>query len=526
VEPLLEARDLRKRYGTVDALAGADLVLHGGEIHGLVGENGAGKSTLMRIIGGIEDPDEGWVRSRPAKSARPGAAPDAGTTVSSISAIVPQYPRMAGDLPVWQNVLIGAEPRTGPFLARPRARRLIEETSARYRIDLDTSKRASQLNGTELRLAALLAALLRNPELLILDEPTVGLADGDRHAILRSLRDLRDGGIGVLFISHDLTEVSRIADRVTVLARGRTIATYEAPVVPEALADAIFGERNAPATSSRTTVEIGGSPRGRTAGRTAEDAGVLRSGLRFEDVRIYDGRSDRSVGPLQLNASPGRITAITGVRESGLDIIEGYLSGEARIIEGAVRIGDTRLSSRIDPAQLRRYGLVYIPSDRFDVAAALDGSVEENAILQMRSRVHPGGIRTKRHSSGVTSALLSRFGVDASQTVPLGALSGGMIQKLILARELAHPTPGCIVAEPFSGLDLAGQDRLTEILREIANLGSAVVVITSAVDSAVTVADEIYVLSAGSILGPYTSARSDEINRAFTGIHTVPGGDR
>jgi ABC-type uncharacterized transport system ATPase subunit len=388
-------------------------------------------------------------------------------------------------------------------------------------MDLDTSKRASQLNGTELRLAALLAALLRNPRLLILDEPTVGLADGDRHAILRSLRDLRDNGIGVLFISHDLTEVSQIADRVTVIARGRTIARFEAPLAPETLADAMFGDRERgdapPRTTTYGTVEVRSAPQVPT--------GENFDGVRFEDTRIYDGRSDRSVGPLRMNASSGRITAITGVRESGLDILEGYLSGEARITEGSVRIGDTRLSSRIDPAQLRRSGLVYIPSDRFDVAAALDGSVEENAILQMRSRVHPGGIRTRRHSSGVTSALLGRFGVDASRTVPLGALSGGMIQKLILARELAHPTPGCVIAEPFSGLDLAGQARLTGMLREIADLGSAVVVITSAVDSAVTVADEVFVLSGGTTLGPYAPARVAEINRAFTGIHASAGGE-
>ncbi|MFP4151929.1 MAG: ATP-binding cassette domain-containing protein [Alkalispirochaeta sp.] len=509
--PLLTATGLRKRYGSVDALAGADLVLHRGEIHGLVGENGAGKSTLMRIIGGIEYPDEGSVRF-PETGLHQGDEPvpsiPGDPTIATISAIVPQYPRMAGDVPVWQNVLIGAEPRMGPFLSRTRARRLIDETSRRYRIDLDTSKPASHLNGTELRLAALLAALLRKPQLLILDEPTVGLADGDRRAILRSLRDLRDGGIGVLFISHDLTEVSSIADRVTVIARGRTIAHYAAPMVPETLADVIFGERREHEHPPRTV-------------STKKSTGV--SGVRFEDARIYDGRSDRSVGPLRMNAAGGRITAITGVRESGIDIIEGYLSGEARIIEGSVRIGESRLSSRIDPAQLRRSGLVYIPSDRFDVAAALDGSVEENAIVQMRSRAHPGGIKTQRHSSGITRALLGRFGVDASQTVPLGALSGGMIQKLILARELAHPTPGCVIAEPFSGLDLAGQDRLTEILRGIADLGSAVVVITSAVDSAVAVADEVFVLAGGVIDGPYEPTRVDEINRAFTGIRSSRG---
>ncbi len=491
--PLLEATHIRKNYGSVCALEDASISLHAGEIHGLVGENGAGKSTLMRILAGIEVADDGTISVTADLSGKP-----------LIPAIVPQHPRLAASMAVWQNLLLGVEPRRGMIIDRNRGRKILLETVQRHAIDLDIDKRAGALNGTELRLAALIAALVRDPGLIILDEPTVGLAETDREAILNTLDSLRRDGLGVLYISHDLAEVCRIADIVTIISDGITKKPLDGPVAPEALAKLMFGGEAVPETENRRVEK-------------QPVSGQSENGLRFEDTHIYDRTSDRSVGPISFLAPAGKITALTGIREAGLDLLERYLSGEARVIDGAVRVAGHRISSQIDPAELRQEGAVYIPSDRFDSAAALDGSVEENAILQVRNRVYPGGIRTTRQSQGFTRTLLGRFGITTARSVPLGALSGGTIQKLILARELEHPAPACIIAEPFAGLDLNSQKTLGTFLRTIADGGTALLILSSSVDSVISIAEEVYVLTAGKMTGPFGPGQLHEISHAFAG---------
>jgi ABC-type sugar transport system ATPase subunit len=530
--PLLTAAHLRKTYGTVQALTDASIELYAGQIHGLVGENGAGKSTLMRILAEIEPADEGTLTDHNDPT---GSVP--------VRAVVPQYPRMAAGIPVWQNVLLGDEPRRGLFTRRGpfnrwglfidhrRGKEVLNHTVRRYGIDLNIDKRAGDLNGTEVRLAALIAALVRQPDILILDEPTVGLAETDREAILSSLESLRADGLAILYISHDLKEVCRIADRITVITNGRTAEALEGPVSSKYLAELMFGQPEigrpesdvqwSPGEHGRSDADAGPFP----DAAFHPDSGTDR-GLRFVDTRIYDRMSDRSAGPFSCTAPAGSITAVTGIRESGLDLIERYLSGESRVIDGAVRVDGVRLPSHINPAELRKHGAVYIPSDRFDSAAALDGSVEENAILQVRNWVHPGGIRTSKNSQGVTKNLLGRFGVTASESVPLGALSGGTIQKLILARELEQPAPACIIAEPFAGLDLNSQKMLGDQLHRIAVGGTAVLVLSSSLESVVTVADRIFVLASGALTGPFLPHQTSEISRAFAGTWNPAAQDR
>ena len=515
METHLEAIGIAKYYGAVCALENASIALAPGSVHGLIGENGAGKSTLMRVLAGIEDPDAGEIRTNSS----------AGNGRALRRAIVPQYPQMAASVPIWQNLLLGAEPRWGPFFHRKHARTLLNEAAARYGIALNIDTPAGRLNGTEVRLAALLAAIVRDPDVLILDEPTVGLAHTDQEAILSTLSSLRDAGIGVLYISHDLAEVSRVSDRVTVLAHGSSVAQLGGPVTAEELATAMLGARH-----PEYAVETASQDGNRQVGKREDGEKTVAftdkpHGIRCDDLLITDPFGGRTVGPLSMRAPEGRITAITGVRESGLDLIEAYLSGEASAHAGSIHVDAARLSARIKPAELRRKGLVFVPTDRFQIAAALDGSVEDNAILRERAEVHPGGIRTTRHSRGVTRTLLSRFGISASRQIPLGSLSGGTIQKLILARELEQPTPGCIIAEPFAGLDIPSQKMLVDMLREIAVNGSAVLVLSSTVESVMAVADDIFVLAGGELRGPYPPHATAEINRAVAGLtaETVRG---
>ncbi|MFW5694188.1 MAG: ATP-binding cassette domain-containing protein [Alkalispirochaeta sp.] len=505
--PYLTVSSVARWYGPIRALSRADLTLVPGEIHGLVGENGAGKSTLVRVIAGIEHPDEGTVdRTHPTD--------DRAVRL----AVVPQYPRLAENLPVWQNLIVGNEPRWGPFLAGHRGLKNIETIATRYDIALDLTKPAGDLGATEIRLAALLAALAHMPEVLVLDEPTVGLTMTDQSAILNTLRRFRDDHHSILYISHDLTEVCSIADRVTPLIRGETHPPLSAPVSPEALATILFGDiapaaQGGPTGPNDLRDQSSDAPN-RNTGEQKNRGAVFRC----DHAVIHNSRTARHLGPLNIEVPAGSITAITGVRESGLDVIEQYLSGEATLEAGTIRVEERRLNPRVDPARLRRRNVAFVPSDRFDSAAALSGSVEENAILQERAAVHPRGFRTNHRAQGITTRLLNTFGVHVSQVQPLWALSGGTIQKLILARELNRHPAVCIISEPTAGLDLQSQLSLKAILSNLATHGSAVIVLSSSIRASQLLADTIYVLHDGALAGTFSPHQDQEIARAFAGI--------
>lgn len=488
----ISAEAITRRYDRILALEHASIAIEHGEVHALIGENGAGKSTVVRILAGIERPDAGVVLGD-----------------CSRVAVVPQTPRLAPSLPVWQNLVVGLEPRIGPILDRRRAVAFVEEVATQFSIDLDIHVPARRLNQTEQRLAALLGALVRDPEVVLLDEPTVGLAPIDRERIHTAVGALRDRGKGILYISHDIREVTEIADRVTVLVAGRTTVTRERPFSGDQLATDIFPVEpvDLDAAPPSAAIRSVSKPRERIAA--------------FEELMVQDPRGGRTLGPLSLALNAGEILAITGVRESGLDLLERFLTGEVELSAGALRVGGKRLSARLDPGELRRRRIAFVPSDRIVRAAALEGTVTENAIVADRTRIHPRGIRAREDERTLTGRLLSRFGIRESRHLPLGALSGGTIQKLILARELDTDPELCIIAEPSAGLDIRSIERLYRDLRTIADHGAAILLLSSHVDSVLPVADSIVALYDGKIGGRYAPGEKTEITRAITGLAGV-----
>lgn len=497
---VISAEAVTRRYDRILALDGATISIGHGEIHALIGENGAGKSTIVRILAGIDSPDDGIVHGNTAEVA-----------------VVPQTPRLAPNLPVWQSLVIGREPRIGPFIDRRRAITTLEKIAERFAIDIDVRRPARYLNQTEQRLAALLGALVRDPTVVLLDEPTVGLAPVDRERIHSAVYALRAANKGILYISHDIREIVAIADRVTVLVAGRSTVTRKRPFSSEMLAADLFPTGDAIITDpSDGAIEVTGSE---TIPSPIAAESVSRPVIaRCEELTIQDPRGGRTLGPLSLELSAGEIVAITGVRESGLDLLEGFLAGEIELSTGALQVAGRRLPARLDPADMRRRRVSFVPSDRIVRAAALEGTVTENAIVSDRSRIHPRGIRTRGGERSLTGRLLARFGIRESRHLPLGALSGGTIQKLILARELDTQPILCIIAEPSAGLDIRSIERLYTDLREIADAGAAVLLLSSHVDSILSITDSIVVLYNGTISGRYGAIEKAGITRAITGL--------
>lgn len=506
--PRIEARAVSRRYGPVVALSDASVAIRGGEIHALVGENGAGKSTLVRLLCRQEEPDEGSI-----------------VTGDVRTAVVPQYPRLAPSIPVWQNLLVGHLPRrtTPPgighaFIDRRSALRHLADIADRFGIGIELDKPGHALTGTELRLAAVLAALAHEPDALVLDEPTVGLASPDRRRVLEIVRAVAHDGAAVVFVSHDLREVAAVADRVTALVAGRTVEEWQAPIDAREIATFLFGRvDHAPAESGAAAEpedgEAGSAARGTHAPAAPGDAG-----LTFEEALFTSADGTRQAGPLDFIAPAGRITALTGVRESGLDLIERYFKGISELGHGSIRLASRRLPGRLEPGMLERFGVRYVPSGRFDDAAALELSIVDNLIVRARRALHPGGIRRRALQDAFARSLAEAGGVSVTPSAPLSNLSGGMIQKLILARELHDAPRAIVIVEPSSGLDVAAQHSLRRRLRGLADAGHAVLLVSSSADHVAQYADTVAVIYDGHAAGTFAPDDTTGIARAVAGV--------
>ncbi len=474
--------DITKYFGEIRALDSVSLELEPGSIHGLVGENGAGKTTLARVIAGLETPDSGVL------SQMDGVA------------LVPQHPRPAPGLPLWENLIVGEEIRMGPFLSRKKSRRWLKQWASRLEIDINLDQETSGMNAGETRLAALLAALSRTPRILVLDEPSVGLDAHDRESVRKTIRRAAREGTAVLLVSHDLNEIRDLADSVTVLRDARNVAEFRAPFVPEEIARAMFPELD------------------REPSAAAPHPSAPRHRFQIDELCGIAVGSGRKVGPVNLSVAAGEVVAVLGLREAGIELMERLFSGELWITGGSVSIDGTRLPSRISPKRLRNSGISYIPSDRIHRGATLDGSVEENLILHQRREFHRGGFIQSRNSAAFSDRLLSRFNVDTSRLNRLASLSGGNIQRVILSRELSLAPDVLIIAEPGAGLDIAGQAQLHGELSTLSTRGSSIIILTSDLREAITFGSRISVMYGGTVRGTFTPDQPGRITQAMAGI--------
>lgn len=478
---LADCFGVSRRYGSVAAIDNLTLRLYAGEVHALVGENGAGKSTLVRLLRGMEAPDSGRIERYTTRIA-----------------IVPQYPRFAAGLTVCENI---AAIHNAVRVDRAAVRRSLRELARKTGVAVNVERRAAGLSDAELREAAILAALMLEPDLLVLDEPTVALHPADKQRLLATIRRLAASGTGVLFVSHDLVEVAAVADRVSVLVKGKLQAQAHAPLDAGAIQQLLY-------TSDRFAAVPRDEPR--VSKRTA------RPVLRFQNtvIRYRAG----AFGPLDLDFAPGSVSAILGFRDEGLGALEAFMAGETALSAGSVVVCDQLLVRQTGRHAFVRLGLAFVPSDRTVRAVANRATVVDNAILQARGRLHSLGWRQDRVMRRHTRRVLDRLGLPQLDDRRLDALSGGQVQRLILARELEQEHPILVVSEPDAGLDLHARTQLRSALRERAGDGACVIVLTASLDVACEFAQRVVVLRGGAIAADLPSSRNDELSRALAGV--------
>lgn len=480
--PVVQASSISKSFPGVVALDRVSFDARRGEIHALLGENGAGKSTLVKVLTGVYRPDSGHVavNGEAVELTSPAAARQAGIS------LVPQDVVAVSELSMGRNMLLGREPRwagkeilSNDDLAR--CSDALAKTGARF----GPERLAKDLNVSELRLGQLARALLAPGAVMLLDEPTAVLSEADADHLLARLEEMRSEGKAIVYVSHRLSEVMRIADRVTVLRDGRTVGTFERGGFDRDVIVERMTKASAPPPVQ--TAPVGRRP------RRPVDRGP-RGGLVVE--RLGDGEL---VDDVSFSVDPGEIVGIAGVQGSGhgrlLHCIAGARPSTGRVtVDGAaLPLGNVRAAFR--------HGVVLVPADRRGAGIVGLRSVRENVMLSTRARstARRQGWRSVAVERSAVREYVSSFAIKTpSQETAAGSLSGGNQQKVVLARALEGRPTVLLVEEPTQGIDVNAKREVQTLLRRLAEEdGCAVVIASAEFDELIGFVDRIDVMRLG-----------------------------
>jgi simple sugar transport system ATP-binding protein len=482
----LELRGITKRFGSLVANDGIDLVVQPGEIRALLGENGAGKTTLMNVLYGLLQPDEGEILldDKPVTINSPRDA------IRAKVGMVHQHFMLVPVFTVAENVTLGSEPvRKGPLglpsfglLDRRTARRDVLELSERFGLRVDPDAMVEDLPVGVQQRVEIIKALLRDARVLVLDEPTAVLTPHETEDLFRIMRELREGGRSIIFISHKLKEVQTIADNVTIIRRGKVV-----------------GER--PPTS--TTMElaslmVGRSVQLRVSKEPAKPGEVV---LDVKDLSVAGERGEQSVRGVSFQVRAGEILGVAGVQGNGQTELCEALMG-LRPSVGSVHLDGKDLSHAPTRGRLHA-GIGYVPEDRSEDGLVADFSVADNLILDVYDQPpYASGIALNLDAIRESAVKrVEEYDVRTTSTETLaGTLSGGNQQKVVVAREMSRDVKLMIVSQPTRGLDVGSIEFVHKRLVAQRDEGVAVMIVSSELDEIYALADRIAVMYEGQIV--------------------------
>ncbi len=501
----VELTGITKRFPGVVANDDVNIAVRPGTVHAIVGENGAGKSTLMKILYGIQRPDQGTIKVD-------GASVEFHSPADAIRAgigMVHQHFMLADNLTVLENVVLGSEPRSGPGLDFRAARAKIVKISSNYGLGVEPDRLVDDLGVGERQRVEILKVLYRGARILILDEPTAVLVPQEVEELFGNLRELKAEGLTILFISHKLDEVLSVADDITVMRRGTTVASARpGEVTARELAELMVG-------SALPVPELRES--------TVTDRPVLDiEGL---TVTTADGRT--VVDGVSFTIRAGEVLGIAGVEGNGQAELVEALMGIRPLAAGTVTLrgqGINRLSTR----SRREAGMAYIPEDRHRQGILLEATLWENRILghQTQRPNARGPLLDRRGARTDTQRIVEEYdvrtpGIDVAAT----ALSGGNQQKLIVGREMSGDPVVLIAAHPTRGVDVGAQAAIWEQIRRARAEHLAVLLISADLDELIGMSDSLAVILRGRLVS-YVDPKSvtpQELGSAMTGAGTGAG---
>jgi general nucleoside transport system ATP-binding protein len=497
--PVLELRGVTKRFPGVLANDRIDFDLRRGEVHALLGENGAGKSTLMNVLYGLYHPDEGEIRidGKRVSIGSPREAIDHGI------GMVHQHFMLIPVMTVAENIVLASEPTRGRLLFDYEAAKArVRELSTPFGLAVDPDARIEAITVGQEQRVEILKALYRGAEILILDEPTAVLTPQEAGELFQILDGLKSQGKSIIFISHKLNEVLEVADRITVLRRGKKIETREREGATEAeLARAMVGRE------VLLRVEKGDAKPGETL-------------LEVRDLRVVDERGLEAVRGVSFEVRSGEIVGIAGVDANGQSELIDAITGLRPVASGTVVVGGSDVTDA-STRDVLDAGVGHIPEDRHVRGLVLDFSLAENLALEDYRKppdsrfgwLFPGRLIARARR------LLREFDVRGGQPqTRAAALSGGNQQKVVIAREVSRDPRVLLAAQPTRGLDVGAIEFVHRRLVEQRDEGRAVLLISLELDEILSLSDRILVIYEGQIVAEYPpDVSEEEVGIAMTG---------
>ena len=521
ISPLrLDMHEVTKTFGPVRALDGVDFRVAPGEVHGLLGGNGAGKTTLMNVLYGLYKADSGTVSidgvqvdissPRDAIDVRVGMVHQTFLQVESYS--------------VLDNIVLGTRQPGSLRVDTSPARAEIVELSERFGLEVDPDAIIEDLPVGVRQRVEILKALYRRSKILVFDEPTTNLTPQEVDDLFESLRAMVDDGMSVILITHKIRETMQVCDRMTVMREGRLVATYErSDTGPGELASAMIGEPvdNADEEASATVVATGvvEAAEVTTDAERATDRAIAISAA---ELTVRNDHGVRLIEKLDLALREGECVGIAGVSGNGQVELAEALAGVRTIERGKVSVNGVGLTAA-PTARWLSSGVAYVPEDRHRDGILPTSSITENLLLgsQSSNKVKRLGLIDWRTARARTADTIDRFSVQANGPAALaGDLSGGNIQRVILARAFAHDPRLLILHNPTRGLDLHSTQFVYEQVHAAMDAGCAVLVLSEDLDEIVTLSDRVFALYAGRFTGEWPRGNVDPyvVGRAMTGL--------
>lgn len=499
--PVLEMRNVSKRFGAIRALTDVAFTLEKGEVHALCGENGAGKSTLMNIIAGVLQPNEGdiLIDGAPAKIASPAAAQSMGI------GLVHQEIALCPDATVAENMFMAAtNRRRSPLMNFGRLERDAQAVMNRLAA-IDVSQKICDLPISSQQLVEIAKALTLDCRILIFDEPTAALTEAEAQVLFGIIKDLKAHGISIVYISHRMAEIFSLCDRVTVFRDGRYVSTDRvSDITAEDVVRRMVGREITQLYPEKQS----------EAERTGESILSVRNlgdGKRFRDISFI--------------LRKGEILGIGGLIGSGRTEIAEGICGLRRTTQGDVQLLGNTLSAS-SYADSVRAGVVYLSEDRKGSGVFLDLSIAQNiAALDLKSLTGPFGLLNAKTEAERAQDLARRLGVRMGGIgMPVSSLSGGNQQKVAIAKQLAIDPKVILMDEPTRGIDVGAKSEIHRLLRDLARSGIGIVVITSELPELLGLCDRAIVIREGTVAGELEGAAMTEeaIMRLASGISAQP----
>ncbi|MDQ3937561.1 MAG: ABC transporter ATP-binding protein [Chloroflexota bacterium] len=500
--PALEMRGITKRYPGVVANDSIDLEVRPAEIHALLGENGAGKTTLMNILYGLAVPDQGQI----LLDGEPVVIHGPADAIARGISMVHQHFMLVPVLTVAENILLGEETMANPvFVDRAEARRRIIDLGRRFGFEIDPDAKVGSLSVGWQQRVEILKALYREARILVLDEPTAVLTPQETEEIFAVLRRLAEEGHSIVFISHKLYEVLEIADRITVIRRGRVVGQrLPSETNEEDLAEMMVGR------DVQLTVDRGESHPGDVM-------------LRVQDLHAKDDRGHEVVRGVDFEIRAGEILGIAGVAGNGQDELVEAIIGLRRPLAGRVLLADRDVTGS-SPRAMKNVGVGYVPADRQRFGLVLPFTVADNMVLTSyhRSPFARGILRNDAAIDREAGRLVQEFDVRTpSAEVSAGTLSGGNQQKCIVAREFSGELKLLVLDQPTRGLDVGSIEFIHRQAITKRDAGTAILLVSAELDEVLEISDRIAVMYRGKLVA-FLDGRTADKNEV--GLLMATGG--